>query len=303
MIGLKNISTLPIIGGGKYKKSTDISSNNAKLLKTYHITDYEKLKAFYEHSGKYADFSYQLDESDDLARLISSMEGCLRLPDKKKNTPDVYVDCHSDHMKQLLDVDAIDSNVSCRRLLYGTPFEFGTNKQCYDRYGYKRVKTKLPSDIYTLRQLLTHCSTGGVNLLTKDYGLSKKQSYRITNALKLYAEQIGRQLECNFDVIGTEKEKKLFYLDKDEKYELLEEQYKYISEYLAYHYPYVWCTSSSSKERAAILYSGRSDTQEAIHDKEVILDTLSDYVSIKEAENISKKTLGRFIRKRCNYLR
>ena len=292
MIELKNISTLSISGLDGSKRSTDVSRTNAGLIRKYDLDDYAKLKDFYNHTGIYADITDKMDRKDGVGRIIQSMESLLSSPSRAGLEPELFLTDYSssllDPVGNLYDIDK--SNLSSV-LLYGSPFEYGTDMDCFNRIGYKRKKRGLPNNIYILKQLLMHCSSNGVNLLKKQSGLSVNEIEKILKALEIYEEQLKRQYDTSKDISDNSK---LFYVDKEEKDALIRSQYDDIADYLSSFDHYIW-GEESEKEAQTIWKSAHRNTKNDLCNKRLLINTISNYVSLEEAKDIKTKTLSRFV--------
>lgn len=294
MITLENISTLPLTGIRQQRRDSEVSRQNCNLIKELHLTDYQKLKDFYDRYEEIAhtkkDF---ICRSDNLEKKISDVETALEKMNKQEVNAEVFKITENPFLFAMINGKSIvDSQIDGSDLLYGSPFEYGN-------YQYKIRKGKVIGyTVYELKELLTHCETNGVNSLKYYLSISdNSEVIRILNAIKLYNEQIERQyLEC----ADEEQLPNLFKLNSDKKTKLIAEQIKEIADYIGNNaIGFVWGEYNATEMQRIYLAAYGSSLQDVERRKRLI-NTLSNYTSLEEAENglIRTRAINRFLQQK-----
>ena len=177
----------------------------------------------------------------------------------------------------------IDENVSPYVLLYGSPFEhYGENT--WDRIGYQPKKNIfVTKNIAELKDLLSHCTLSGKNAYSLYYPYIDGHVEQLQKALKLYEEQIVRQIKSTGRRIEDIDLKKIFNLYSNEKQTLIEEQYREIAEYLSSKDVYVWGEESMYRDydsynrppEARLIYNSfRKKNFNARFNKQLLINTI-----------------------------
>ena len=319
MITLHNITTQPLIGLYGDRKNPKVCKRNFRLIKDLELTDYGKLKEYYglqeilSHVG-----SSEISFDDGLKELIINTEEEVQKTNLGSKKPKIYdVDDAIMYKGQVLQLKQIDKNVSPLSLLFGSPFEYVSYHDSYDRIGYyPRSRLLVGPDIFTIKHLLSHCTTSGLNAYTyycPDAGDITAEF--ISNALKMYQEQVVRQLGSFTGELTDENLSKIFHLNMQEKMGLIEQQYSEIIDYLSEHDSFVWGsippihhTSKFGKhyytEQDIMYKSSHGKTIRDRSNKYNMIRLLSEYVTLEEAENglleeqgpKKAKVLDRFIK-------
>ena len=250
---------------------------------------------------------------------IEETEQKLEISNSKGREAKVYdVDDAIMYNGQIIMLEKVDKNVHPLTLLFGSPFEYGGYKDSYERIGYYPRKHLLVGpNIFTLKHLLSHCNANGRNA----YNMYCSEAGDITceailNALKMYQDQVIRQLDSYDGELTDENLSNIFSLNKEKKLELIDKQYTEVIDYLCEQECFVWGSvplspntlafGKTSTEQEVMYKSAHGKNPKDFSNKWRMMQLLSEYVTLEEAENglleeqgtSKKKVIDRFVKQR-----
>ena len=315
MIKLSDISTQYLLGLESRNKSHSICKRNYVLVKKNHLTDFQKLVDYIDLQQILLQIGENdLSFDDGLSKEIERVKQITNELNKRGVKPELY-ETHDAIMvgDRVLMLREADESVDPYHLLYGSPFEH-YGEETFDKIGYyPRKGVFVTKNIALLKDLLSHCHLNGKNAYQaylRDYNIEFHIN-GIQRALDLYEDQILRQIISSGEDINEIDLSKIFRLNQEEKRSLVSEQYSEIAEYLSEQESYVWGISpiirhfgsaDKTPEARLIYNSFRKNTPDARFNRELLTNTIADYITVEEAENgllkedkSKRKVIERFV--------
>ena len=314
MINLGNVSTRIFIDYPFHGKKYFICKRNVKLINRFGLSDLQKLKDYFDNQSILVQRGLNdMSFDDEIKLLLSDSQEELTQINKTDITPEVYETSDSVLVgDEIVMLRQIDQNVSPYVLLYGSPFEH-YGKDEWDKIGYQPKKIIfITKNIADLKDLLSHCTLKGQNAYSLYYPFIGGHASQIQKALRMYEDQIIRQIKSTGKNSEDIDIKNAFNFYRKEKEELVAEQYYEIAEYLSNRRVFVWgehpyyhnYNPHDRAPEAKLIYdSYRKNNYDARFNRQLLIHTIANYVSIEEASDglmnkdskSKKKVIDRFV--------
>jgi len=217
MIKLENISIndLYMVVYTKSVRNYEEFDKYYRSLIDIQITDFQQLSDLIDM--RHPDFNNEF-----FINYLSNIKRRIEISNNVKHEPELYIsDIYekSGYDKETIElIKEKDNRIMGNELLYTNPF---INASVIgDRLGYFSISQ--------IRYLLEHCVVTGKNAFHSEHNIGIVTVNKVYNAMKMYEEQIIRQLKENNDYIANN----IFYYDYSEKLLLVLEQLNDIFEYL-----------------------------------------------------------------------
>ena len=282
MIKLENISTERLIRYvNNLSKRNELMKDIYNLLVEYEIYDYQKL--------------YNLI-NDDCVKLSKEMLKFLNaeiLEIKRDielvNISDIQSEIFTYDMYEKSGINVgllklTDSYNNGDVLLYSNPFVRGG----------ARINKLRNMSIEEIKYLSSHLSSYDLkNVLTTKRNFGIDTVKKVVDCVKFYEEQVLRQAK-EMDV----NDGNLFMLNKKEKDEIVESQFKEIVEYIIDNADVcVWGNLPSSQKILMIRTIFAVRGEQILQDRQHLINVISNYTTLSELEKgvVKNRTLDRFI--------
>lgn len=281
MIELKHISTERIFDWAERFQNRDKTAKTIyDLFVKYDIIDFQKLKDLMtEQKQEFESVSYAL------RRELYGVEFLLKEKNELGIEPEIFTfDRYQSSKVDIQTLQFTDQENYGDILLYSCPTIRGG----------ARINRLKPMSIEEIKYLASHLSQYHFdNSLSTRITFGIDTVKRVVECIKYYEEQVLRQAQET-----EERGINLFLLNKEEKDEIVESQYKEIIEYILDNAEKcIWGNLPSSKKIQMLRTINAIRGYGILEDRRRLVNAISNYTTLGELKQgvVKKRTLDRFI--------
>lgn len=281
MIELKHVSTERIFDWAERFQTSDITAKTIyDLFVKYDIEDFQKLKdLIHDQKAEFESVSYAL------RRELYEVESKLREKNKLGIEPEIFTfDRYQSSNVDSATLQFTDQANKGDILLYSCPTIRGG----------ARINRLKPMSIEEVKYLASHLNQYRfANSLSTRQTFSMDTVKRVVECIKFYEEQVLRQAQET-----EERGINLFLLNKEEKDEIVESQYKEIIEYILDNAEKcIWGNLPNSKKIQMLRTINAIRGHSILEDRRRLVNAISNYTTLGELKQgvVKKRTLDRFI--------
>ena len=285
MIKLENISTERLIGYvNNLSRRDNLMKDIYNLLVQYEIYDYQKLYDLINNDC----IKLNKEILKFLNAEIIEIKRDIELANINDSKPEIFTyDMYKKTgiNKEILKLTDRYNNGDV--LLYSNPFVRGG----------ARVNKLKNMSIEEIKHLSSHLSCYNLeNAFTTKRNFGIETVKRVVDCVKFYEEQVLRQA---YDInVGNENACNLFMLNKKEKDDIVESQFKEIVEDIVENADVcVWGNLPSSQKIIMIRTMFAVRGEQILEDRQRLINVISNYTTLSELEKgvVKNRTLDRFI--------